>query len=170
MNMEEIGGQAKRALSAAGEMAWRGIEWTKEYRDAHGKTEPSVVHDGSRRIYGVTDIARQSTGFRAFNAFRLMIAPLIIRIVWLIGAYIVYPIKTFSTLSDMSKSRYVTSDDMWKAVGISILALILFRLTLECLMAIFRIHESSTKMTELMGRLVDMEERREPKSQEENGK
>jgi cytochrome b561 len=55
---------------------------------------------------------------------------------------------------------------MWKTVGISILVLIVFRLFLESLMAIFRIHESSTKTTELMERLVKLNEDRESESQE----
>lgn len=172
MDREEFEKKAKDAIATAGDMAAKGIDWIRSHTESCRENrvdEPQHVVE-NRRIYGVTDLAPQSTGFRAFNAFRLMIAPLIIRIVWLIGAYIVYPIKTISILNDMSKSRYVSSGDMWKAFGISILALILFRLTLECLMAIFRIHESSTKMTELVGRLVDMEERRESKSQEGGGK
>jgi cytochrome b561 len=95
-----------------------------------------------------------------------MISPLIIRVIWLIGAYIVYPIAMISILGSMSQSRYVTAGDMWKTVGISILVLIVFRLFLESLMAIFRIHESSTKTTELMERLVKLKEGRESESQE----
>ena len=167
MNREELERQARSALAAAGDMASRGVEWMKNHSESHGRTpEEEPVRDGNRRIYGVTKIAQQSTGFRAFNAFRLMISPLIIRIIWLIGAYIVYPIAMISILGSMSQSRYVTAGDMWKTVGISILVLIVFRLFLESLMAIFRIHESSTKTTELMERLVKLKEGRESESQE----
>ena len=129
----------------------------------------AAVRDGDRRIYGVTDLAPQNTGFRAFNAFRLMVTPMIIRIIWLIGAYIAYPITMISILGDMSQSRYVTSGDMWKVFGISILILIAFRLSLESLMAIFRIHESTTKMTDFVGRLVQLEEHRQLVVQEGAG-
>ena len=171
MDKEELGRQARKALAAAGDMAARGVEWAKNYRDAHREPqEDEPSHDGNRRIYGVTDLAPQNTGFRAFNAFRLMITPLIIRIAWLVGAYIAYPITMISILGDMSQSRYVTSDDMWKVFGISILILIAFRLSLESLMAIFRIHESTTKMTDLVGRLVQLEEHRQPTVPEEANK
>ncbi|MBR4258380.1 MAG: hypothetical protein IKQ17_05070 [Kiritimatiellae bacterium] len=167
MDSEELERQAKRAIAAAGDMASRGVEWVKNFSEAHSQiSEAEPIRDGNRRIYGVTKIAQQSTGFRAFNAFRLMISPLIIRIIWLIGAYIVYPIAMISILGSMSQSRYVTAGDMWKTVGISILVLIVFRLFLESLMAIFRIHESSTKTTELMERLVKLKEGRESESQE----
>lgn len=167
MDSEELERQAKRAIAAAGDMASRGVEWVKNFSEAHSQIpEAEPVRDGNRRIYGVTKIAQQSTGFRAFNAFRLMISPLIIRIIWLIGAYIVYPIAMISILGSMSQSRYVTAGDMWKTVGISILVLIVFRLFLESLMAIFRIHESATKTTELMERLVKLKEGRESESQE----
>ena len=167
MDSEELERQAKRAIAAAGDMASRGVEWVKNFSEAHSQIpEAEPVRDGNRQIYGVTKIAQQSTGFRAFNAFRLMISPLIIRIIWLIGAYIVYPIAMISILGSMSQSRYVTAGDMWKTVGISILVLIVFRLFLESLMAIFRIHESSTKTTELMERLVKLKEGRESESQE----
>ena len=170
MNKEEIGQQAKDALAAAGDMASRGVEWAKNYRKAHRKPQSdAAVRDGDRRIYGVTDLAPQNTGFRAFNAFRLMVTPMIIRIIWLIGAYIAYPITMISILGDMSQSRYVTSGDMWKVFGISILILIAFRLSLESLMAIFRIHESTTKMTDFVGRLVQLEEHRQLVVQEGAG-
>lgn len=162
MNREELERQARSALAAAGDMATKGVEWLRNYRDAHRESQPDeAVRDGDRRIYGVTDLAPQNTGFRAFNAFRLMITPMIIRIAWLVGAYIAYPITMISILGSMSKSRYVTSGDMWKVFGISILILITFRLSLESLMAIFRIHESTTKMTDLVGRLVQLEEHRQ---------
>ena len=109
----------------------------------------------------VAKVKQQSTGFGAFNAFRLMIAPMFIRIIWLLGAYIVYPIALFYILDLMSKNRYTTSEDMWKVVGISIGYLIVFRLLLESLIAIFRIHESTTKTTELLERLLHIEERRQ---------
>ena len=162
MNREELERQARSALAAAGDMATKGMEWVRNYRDAHRESQPDeAVRDGDRRIYGVTDLAPQNTGFRAFNAFRMMIAPMLIRIAWLVGAYIAYPITMISILGSMSKSRYVTSGDMWKVFGISILILIVFRLFLESLMAIFRIHESTTKMTDLVGRLVQLEEHRQ---------
>ena len=161
MNREELGKKAKAAVAAAGDMAARGMEWARNYRDAHrDNSADKAIHDGDRRIYGVTNLAQQSAGFRAFNAFRLMITPMIIRIFWLIGAYIAYPITMITILSGMYESRYVSSGDMWKTFWISILILILFRLSLEGLMALFRIHESTTKMTELMGRLVHLEESR----------
>ena len=162
MNREELEKKAKDALAAAGDMASRGVEWVRNYRDSHRESQSNeAVRDGDRRIYGVTDLAPQNTGFRAFNAFRLMIAPMLIRIAWLVGAYIAYPIAMISILGSMSKSRYVTSGDMWKVFGVSILILIAFRLSLESLMAIFRIHESTTKMTDLVGRLVQIEEHRQ---------
>ncbi len=162
MNRAEMEDKARKALAAAGDMATKGMEWVRNYREAHRESQPDeAVHDGERRIYGVTDLAPQNTGFRAFNAFRLMITPMIIRIAWLVGAYIAYPITMISILGSMSKSRYVTSGDMWKVFGISILILIAFRLSLESLMAIFRIHESTTKMTDLVGRLVQIEEHRQ---------
>ena len=168
MNREEPEKKAKDALAAAGDMAARGAEWLRNYRESHCASQTEVVmHDGGRRIYGVTSLAPQNTGFRAFNAFRLMITPMIIRIIWLLGAYIAYPIAMISILGSMSKSRYVSSGDMWKVVGISILILIAFRLLLESLMAIFRIHESTTKMTDLVGRLVKLEERQQPTASEE---
>jgi len=164
---------AKKIGGIACDLGKRGYEAAKDgvknYREAH--REPSAdeaSRDGSRRIYGVENLALQSTGFRAFNAFRLMIAPMLIRIAWIIGAYIVYPIRTFSILNDMSKSRYFDEGDMWKVFGISLVALILFRLSLECLMMIFRIHESSTKTTELVGRLVRIAESRNAAEHEGN--
>ena len=168
MDREDIERYAKNALAAAGDMASRGVEWVKNYRDANRESKPDgAVHEGGRRIYGVASLAQQNTGFRAFNAFRLMITPMIIRIIWLVGAYIAYPIAMISILGDMSQSRYVTSGDMWKVFGISILSLIAFRLFLESLMAIFRIHESTTKMTDLVGRLVKLEEHRQLAEPEE---
>ena len=162
MNREEFEKKAKDALAVAGDVASRGVEWVRNYRDSHRESQSNeAVRDGDRRMYGVTDLAPQYTGFRAFNAFRLMIAPMLIRIAWLVGAYIAYPITMISILGSMSKSRYVTSGDMWKVFGVSILILIAFRLSLESLMAIFRIHESTTKMTDLVGRLVQLEEHRQ---------
>ena len=170
MDREELEKKAKAVVAAASDMATKGMEWVRNYREAH-REDPAddVVYDGNRKIYGVTDLAPQSSGFRAFNAFRLMIAPMLIRIAWLLGAYIVYPITMISILGGMSKSRYVSSGDMWKVFGISLLILIAFRLSLESLMALFRIHESTTKMTELMGRLVRLEERRAPIEPKEGG-
>lgn len=169
MNKEELEKKAKEALAVAGDMAARGAEWIKNHRVAHCDSRgDEAVQNGGRRIYGVADLTPQNTGFRAFNAFRLMITPMIIRIVWLVGAYIVYPIGMISILSDMERSPFITADDMWKTVGISIVVLILFRLFLESLMAIFRIHESTTKMTDLMGRLVQMEERQQSAASEED--
>ena len=168
MDREEFEKKAKGAIATAGDMVAKGIARIRNYSEPHRETRSSeAVHVGSRRIYGVADLAPKNTGFRAFNAFRLMITPMIIRIIWLIGAYVVYPIVTVSILGGMSRSRYVSSGDMWKVFGISIVVLILFRLLLESLMAIFRIHESTTKMTELMGRLVHIEECRQPSAQEE---
>ena len=159
MDKEELKQKAKIALVAAGDMAAKGMEWVKNHRNAHREIPAdNVTHDGDRRIYGVTNLAPQSTGFKAFNAFRLMITPMFIRIFWVIGAYIVYPLTMVSVLGGMSQSRYARSGDMWKVFGVSIVVLILFRLLLESLMAIFRIHESTTKMTELVGRLVRIEE------------
>ena len=170
MDREDIERHAKNALAVAGDMASRGVEWIRNHRDAHRETHPDgVVHEGGRRIYGVASLAPQNTGFRAFNAFRLMITPMIIRIAWLVGAYIAYPITMISILGSMSKSRYVTSGDMWKVFGISILILIAFRLSLESLMAIFRIHESTTKMTDLVGRLAQIEEHRQSAATEGAG-
>ena len=170
MNREELEKKAKDALAAAGDRASRGAEWLRNYRDSHRESQSDeAVRDGDRRIYGVTDLAPQNTGFRAFNAFRLMIAPMLIRIAWLVGAYIAYPITMISILGSMSKSRYVTSGDMWKVFGISILILIAFRLSLESLMAIFRIHESTTKMTDFVGRLVQIEEHRQSAAPEGTG-
>ena len=162
--------KARKVLAAVGDMASRGTEWLRSYRDAHRTSTDEPVHDGNRRIYGVTDLAPQSTGFRAFNAFRLMIAPMIIRIIWLLGAYIAYPIGMLSLLNDISRSPFYSSGDMWKVVGVSVLGLLVFRLWLELLMAIFRIHESTTKTTELMGRLVQLEERQQSAAPEETGK
>ena len=167
MNREELEKKAKDALEATGEMASRGAEWMRNYREAHRTHTDEPVQDGDRRIYGVTSLAPQNTGFRAFNAFRLMIAPMIIRIIWLLGAYIGYPITMISTLDSMSQSRYISSGDMWKVVGISLLILVAFRLSLESLMAIFRIHESTTKMIDLVGRLVQLEEHRQSAKPEE---
>lgn len=162
MDKDEIEKKARAAMVAAGDMAAKGVEWVRNYREAHRESQSDeAVRDGDRRIYGVTDLAPQNTGFRAFNAFRLMITPMIIRIAWLVGAYIAYPITMISILGSMSKNRYVTSGDMWKVFGVSILILIAFRLSLESLMAIFRIHESTTKMTDLVGRLVQIEEHRQ---------
>ena len=168
MNREEFEKKAKDAIAAARDKVAKGIDCIRNSSETHRETQSScAVHVGGRRVYGVADLAQRNTGFRAFNAFRLMITPMIIRIIWLIGAYIVYPIATVSILCGMSRSRYVSSGDMWKAFGISIVILILFRLFLESLMAIFRIHESTTKMTELMGRLVQIEECRQPSAQKE---
>ena len=168
MDREEFEKKAKDAIATAGDMVAKGIDCIKNYSESYRETRSSeAVHVGSRRVYGVADLAPRNTGFRAFNAFRLMITPMIIRFIWLTGAYVVYPIVMVSILNDMSRSRYVSAGDMWKAVGISIVILIHFRLFLEWLMAIFRIHESTTKMTELMGRLVQMEECRQPDAHKE---
>ena len=169
MNREELEKKAKAAMAAAGDMAAQGVEWVKNYRETHRETAPdAVAHDGDRRIYGVENLAPQSTGFRAFNAFRLMLAPLLIRIIWIVGAYIVYPIVMYNIFATRSKYQYYTSaSDTWEIVWRSIVILILFRLVLEIFMALFRIHESTTKMNELMGRLVSLEEGR--KQAEEKG-
>ena len=168
MDREEFEKKAKGTIATAGDIVAKGIDCIRNYSESHGETRSNeAIRVGDRRVYGVADLAPQNTGFRAFNAFRLMITPMIIRIIWLLGAYVAYPIVMVSILSDMSRSRYVSSVDMWKVFGISIVVLILFRLLLESLMAIFRIHESSTKMTELMGRLVQIEECSQPGAQKE---
>ena len=40
MNREELERQARSALAAAGEMATKGMEWVKNYREAHRESQP----------------------------------------------------------------------------------------------------------------------------------
>ena len=50
MDSEELERQAKRAIAAAGDMASRGVEWVKNFSEAHSQIpEAEPVRDGNDR-------------------------------------------------------------------------------------------------------------------------
>ena len=44
MNREELEKKAKDALAAAGDMASRGVEWVRNYRDSHRESQIGRAH------------------------------------------------------------------------------------------------------------------------------
>ena len=55
MNREELERQARRALAAAGDMASRGAEWVRNYRDAYRESQVGICAWFHRMMYGRDD-------------------------------------------------------------------------------------------------------------------
>ena len=51
MNREEIEKKAKDALAAAGDMASRGAEWLRHYRESHRTPTDEPVQDGRKIMF-----------------------------------------------------------------------------------------------------------------------
>lgn len=160
MNKEEIGEKAKEALAAAGNMASQGAEWLKS-RDwkGYGEKARDLTADVKQRIYGKPgDDPPSNKGFVTFSAFRFLVTPALVKILWFVGAYIVYPVTMYNILDTMSEYRgFVGENAYWKVIAISILCLIAFRLLLELFMHVSKMYYSSKRTVELLEELVAIE-------------
>lgn len=163
MNKEEIGEKAKDALAAVGNMASQGAEWLKG-RDWKGYSEKvrDLAAGVKQRIYGKPgDDPPSNKGFVTFSAFRFLVTPALVKILWFVGAYIVYPVTMYNILDTMSEYRgFVGKDACWKVIAISIFCLIAFRLLLELFMHVSKMYYSSKRTVELLEELVAIEKTR----------
>ncbi len=163
MDREQMEKKAKDALAAAGDMASRGVEWVKS-RDwkEYGEDAWNVASNIKQRIYGKQgDDPPSDKGFITFSAFRFLVTPALVKILWFIGAYVVYPVTMCKILDTMSEYRgFVGKDAFWNVIVISIVCLIVFRLLLELLMHVSKMHCFSRRTVELLEELVAIEKKR----------
>ena len=115
-----------------------------------------------QQIYGKPgDDPPSDKGFITFSAFRFLVTPALVKILWFVGAYIVYPVTMYKLLDAMSEYRgFFGAGSVWKVIAISILCLIMFRLLLELFMHVSRIHYSTKRTAELLEDLVALEKGR----------
>lgn len=172
MNKEEIGEKAKEALAAAGNMASQGAEWLKG-RDwkGYGEKARDLAADVKQRIYGKPgDDPPSNKGFVTFSAFRFLVTPALVKILWFVGAYIVYPVTMYNILDAMNEYRgFVGGGTYWKVIAISILCLVTFRLLLELFMHVSKMYYSSKRTVELLEELVAIEQKRSGREAGESG-
>lgn len=96
-----------------------------------------------RESTNTTQIKREEEG--GFFSFRTMITPVIIKILYVLGA-IALIIVGIVMISDNLNSRYGSDEEVWIGFGLIILGNLIWRIICEGIILMFNIHERLTSI------------------------